>query len=97
MSNLEKSSFPFEDQWTKKNIELDIDLDNVTFYGNSELLAQLWQNIIGNAMKFVSENGLIQIILRSENSYAKVVITDNGPGMSDDVKERIYEKFYLRG
>ncbi len=84
----------FEDQWTKKNIELDIDLDNVTFYGNSELLAQLWQNIIGNAMKFVSENGLIQIKLRSENSYAKIVITDNGPGMSDDVKDRIYEKFY---
>ncbi len=84
----------FEDQWTKKNIDLDIDLDNVTFYGNCELLAQLWQNIIGNAMKFVSENGIIQIILRNENSYAKIVITDNGPGMSDDVKERIYEKFY---
>jgi signal transduction histidine kinase len=84
----------FESIWVTKNIELDIDLDTISFYGNPELLAQVWQNIIGNAMKFVSENGNIRIILRENQEFVKIEIVDNGIGMSENTKKRIYEKFY---
>ena len=35
-----------EPEWNKKNIELDISLDTVYYYGNEDLMAQIWQNII---------------------------------------------------
>lgn len=84
----------FEPQWTNKNLELDIELESIDYFGNKELLVQVWQNIIGNAIKFVSDNGKIRVILLRDNNIIKVLIVDNGIGMSSDVIQRIYEKFY---
>lgn len=84
----------FEPRWSAKNLDLDIDLDSEDFYGNSELLAQVWQNVIGNAMKFVSDNGRISVLLRRENAGIRVSVTDDGPGMSKKVAQRVFEKFY---
>lgn len=84
----------FETQWEEKNLELNIDLDSVNYCGNKDLLAQVWQNLIGNAIKFVGVNGTIRIILRKRNSHIRVDVVDNGIGMSEETMERIYEKFY---
>lgn len=84
----------YEIQWSEKNLELDINLNNVDYCGNKELLAQVWQNILGNAIKFVSDNGLISISLEQTATSVDVTITDNGIGMNDETLHRIYEKFY---
>ena len=84
----------FETTWSKKDLELDIDLDVVNYFGNSDLISQVWQNLIGNAMKFVEDRGCIRIILKQEAENAVISISDNGIGMSPDVKKRIFEKFY---
>lgn len=84
----------FEDQWTEKNIELDIDLDNADYSGSKELLAQVWQNIFGNAIKFTPQNGKICVHLRNKADRVQVSISDNGSGMDDQTRQRIFEKFY---
>lgn len=84
----------FEEQWTSKNLDLEIDLDNADYYGNKELLAQVWQNILGNAIKFVSDNGKIGIRLHRSAGKITVSISDNGIGMNQETIDRIYEKFY---
>lgn len=83
-----------EDGWTEKQLELEIDLDAVDYYGNKDLLAHVWQNILSNAIKFAPENGIIHILLRRENGSLITSITDNGIGMSKDVMRRVFEKFY---
>jgi signal transduction histidine kinase len=83
-----------EHQWGEKNIALEIDLDTVDYYGNRELLEQVWQNIVGNAVKFAPQNGNIRILLRTHLSQIKVSVTDNGSGMTPEVMAHIYEKFY---
>ena len=83
-----------EHQWIEKNIDLEIDLDTVDYCGSKELLGQVWQNIIGNAVKFAPQNGNIRILLRTHLSQIKVSVTDNGSGMSPEVMAHIYEKFY---
>jgi signal transduction histidine kinase len=40
-----------EPEWTKKNISLDINLEDIRYVGNEELMAQVWQNVINNAIK----------------------------------------------
>ncbi len=58
------------------------------------MLAQVWQNILGNAIKFSHQNGTIQIILTQTNDEVLIKIKDNGIGMSEKVKDRVFEKFY---
>ena len=91
---LRQSVLLFESEWTKKNMELDIDLESVTFCGSKDLLAQVWQNIFGNAVKFAPQNGTIGVRLRQNKDSAIVSISDNGIGMSDQVRKRVFEKFY---
>ena len=83
-----------EDEWTQKKIELEVDLDNTDYSGSRDLLVHVWQNILSNAVKFVNENGMIRILLRKERECIKVHIADNGAGMSEDVRKRVFEKFY---
>ncbi len=84
----------YETQWTEKDMDLDIDLDATILSGNQDLLFHVWQNIIGNAIKFSSTNGSLKISLKSESHFAIITITDTGIGMSPDVCTRVFEKFY---
>ncbi|MBQ7839158.1 MAG: HAMP domain-containing histidine kinase [Lachnospiraceae bacterium] len=84
----------YETQWMEKKLELDIDLDAADYCGNEELLSHVWQNLIGNAIKFSNPGGTISArLLRLEN-YVKVTIMDNGIGMDAETEKRIFEKFY---
>ncbi|MVX63452.1 HAMP domain-containing protein [Clostridium chromiireducens] len=84
----------FESKWTSKNIDLDLDLDEITFYGNEELLMQVWANLFSNAIKFTPDNGTITCTLKRYDSFIITTISDNGIGISEDVQKHIFEKFY---
>lgn len=84
----------FEEQWTAKNIELDIELDNADYTGNKELLSHVWQNIIGNAIKFAPQEGKVRVFLRAGTDSVSVAISDNGDGMDEQTCKRAFEKFY---
>lgn len=84
----------YESQWSEKKLDLDIDLDPTVCCGNKDLLAQVWQNLIGNAIKFVSDGDRIRVLLRQNQKGIEVSVVDNGPGMTEEVMGRIYEKFY---
>ncbi len=83
-----------EHGWTNKDLELDIDLDEIILSGNKELLYQVCQNLLNNAIKFSSSNGVISIRLKIEHEVAVLTITDCGIGMNQDVCTRVFEKFY---
>jgi signal transduction histidine kinase len=58
------------------------------------MLSHVWINLISNAIKFTEVGGRIEISLKEREGMAIFSIKDNGIGMSDEVKERIFEKFY---
>lgn len=83
-----------EPEWSKKEINLDIDLEDVFYVGNEELMGQVWQNVINNAIKFTPVGGDIKVrLFRSDNGIV-VKISDNGPCIPADKIEKIFEKFY---
>ncbi len=47
-----------EKQWTAKDISFDIDMQEIQYTTNAEMLSQVWVNIIGNAIKFSPEEAL---------------------------------------
>lgn len=80
--------------WDSKKINFNIDLDPGRYFGNAELLMQVWINIIGNAIKFTPKNGEISIGLKDNPTHLKVIISDTGIGMTSEVQKHIFYKFY---
>ncbi len=83
-----------EAQWNDKNINLDLDLEPVVFYGNEDLLMQVWLNLLGNAIKFTDRGGGIAVHLSTTGHAVTVTITDSGIGMTEEVMKHIFVKFY---
>jgi signal transduction histidine kinase len=72
--------------------EYDPDLPKIQGRGGE--LTQVWTNLIANAIEAMEYKGNLRVITRCENNFAMVEITDNGPGISDDVLPRIFEPFF---
>lgn len=83
-----------EPLWAAKNIEFDVELDEINYVGNEELLSHVWLNLIGNAIKFNPDNGTIRIRATSENGSITVTVADSGPGIPEDSLSHIFDKFY---
>ncbi|WP_099221780.1 sensor histidine kinase [Listeria costaricensis] len=85
----------FEPQWSAKNIDVTADLDSVTYDGAEDLLYQVWQNLLHNAIKFTPDSGAIHVGLKRQSDNAfRFTLTDNGAGMTEAEKSRIFERFY---
>ncbi|MBQ3101280.1 MAG: HAMP domain-containing histidine kinase [Clostridia bacterium] len=85
----------FEKQWSDKRLELDLELEEITVFANEEMLSHIWMNLLSNAIKFTPEGGRIEVVLTKETDGAvSVFVRDSGIGMSEEVKARIFEKFY---
>lgn len=91
---IRQSIMQLETKWTEKEIEFDVDLEKVEIVGNAQLLVHIWDNLIGNAIKFDPMYGMIKIRLSKEEGKIKFVIEDNGSGISDEALKHIFDKFY---
>lgn len=85
-----------EPKWTEKEITFNISMEEKYFYGDEELIFQIWVNLIDNAIKFSKQKGKINITLKEKKkeNVLEVKIKDNGIGMSEEEKEKIFTRFY---
>ena len=84
----------FENEWTEKDIELDIDLAEVEYEGNENLMFHVWSNLIANAVKFDPEGGLLKIRLFSEDEKIICTVEDSGCGIEPGSIEHLFDRFY---
>jgi len=57
-------------------------------------LNQVWMNLIDNALDAIGEGGHVVITAGAEPGRVVVRITDDGPGIPADIRERIFEPFF---
>ena len=59
-------------------------------------LNQVWTNLIDNALDAMEANckGILTIKTERDRDFVQVTITDNGPGIADDIKSRIFDPFF---
>lgn len=85
----------YETVWEKKNIEIETDIaEDVKVSTDGELLSLVWNNLFSNAFKFTPEGGKVSVVLEGTEHHAIVKVKDTGCGMSQEVGEHIFEKFY---
>lgn len=91
---IRQSILYLEEKWTSKNIEFDVELDNIKYTGCQNLLLHVWNNLLDNAIKFSPENEIISISLSSDNDTVSFSISDRGPGIPKDEHLHVFHKFY---
>lgn len=91
---IRQSIVALEPAWSKKNIEFDVEMDSTQYVGNENMMHHVWDNLIGNAIKFNPEFGLVCIRLSKQGDNIVFTIEDNGPGISEEAKKHIFDKFY---
>ncbi|GGY36490.1 sensor histidine kinase [Pseudoduganella albidiflava] len=63
--------------------------------GDPVLLAQALGNLVENALKYAPEGGVIAIaVQRPQRDMLEIVVSDNGPGIAEDERPRVVERFY---
>ena len=82
----------------KRSVELVFEVERSLFIEGFDIkLFQLWSNIIKNAIESLDQfkdRGIIKITAESTPDYVTVHISNNGPKIPTEVKERMFEKFY---
>jgi PAS domain S-box-containing protein len=66
---------------------------SVLVYCDPVLTQRIFENLVGNALKFTPTSGLVRIELAGEESWARFSITDTGPGIPAKYHEKVFEKF----
>lgn len=83
-----------EPKWTEKEMDFQVDMENICYTGNEGLLMHIWINLLDNAIKFSPEKGRIQVSLKKEGQKIRFSVADDGPGITPEVKNRMFDKFY---
>lgn len=83
-----------ESQWERKNIDLDVDLCATEYFGNELLMRHVWDNLIGNAVKFTPENTTVRVTLTKKLGRILFTVEDEGPGIPEESIRHVFDKFY---
>jgi signal transduction histidine kinase len=62
--------------------------------GNQVRLDQVVSNLVGNAIKFTSEGGMVTVSAREEKGKVVVEVKDTGVGIAPEDQVHLFEKFY---
>ncbi len=89
-----QSILALETEWERKDIDFNIEIDDTDFIGNEALMHHIWDNLIGNAIKFSPHGGVIKISLARYDTRVVFTISDQGPGITEEGKKHIFDKFY---
>ena len=91
---IRQSLLALETEWEKKDIEFDVELDEADIIGNEAIFHHVWDNLIANAIKFSPRGGVIKMTLSKYDTRVVFTISDQGPGITEDGKKHIFDKFY---
>lgn len=83
-----------EPRWSEKNIDFDVELEEITWTGNEGLMQHVWSNLLTNAIKFDPQDGRITLRLYREDQRIYFSIEDTGPGIPEEEQGHIFNRFY---
>ena len=91
---IRQSIVAMEPVWAEKDIEFDVEMTAVRYFGNEPLMRHVWSNLLSNAVKFSPQGGLVQMGLTQADKSITFWIEDAGPGIPEAAIDHIFGRFY---
>ena len=78
-----------------RNIVVQVAIpEAATAFADTKGIDQILSNLLENAVKYSGENGSVVLDAESRGGWVRVLVSDDGPGISPDHRERVFERFY---
>jgi signal transduction histidine kinase len=85
----------FKPQAKTRDITIEISLPEMPrIMGDGDRLAQVFTNLVDNALKFTPSQGIIKITTSAIRDSVIITVADTGPGINPEDQKRIFERFY---
>ena len=85
----------YEPLAAEKEVTLSSNIQTqLIIFGEKNLLTQALANLIDNALKFTPKHGHIFIESRISDKHTDIIIADNGPGIPEEYRNKVFEKFF---
>jgi len=76
-----------------KALDFEIDTQSVPIQAHDWMLRELSRNLLHNAIRYSPPQGRLQVHLLCDAHHAALVISDSGPGISDELRKRLFQPF----
>jgi PAS domain S-box-containing protein len=76
------------------DIAVESPVEAAAAWADPDRLAQIFMNLVGNAIKFSPANGKVTISFEQDHRWIKVSVADTGAGIAADQADKIFDKFY---
>ena len=86
--------------WAAKvglTLDVHVSRDAGHFLGDARRLRQVAFNLLSNAFKFTPRGGAIILSAKIVGEDVQIAVSDNGPGLSPEVKANVFERFAAKG
>jgi two-component system sensor kinase FixL len=77
-----------------RDAEITIDGESPPVHADAELLTLIFQNLFINAMHAIQGKGQIRVFVSAADQICTIAITDTGPGISPEVREKLFTPFF---
>lgn len=86
----------FSDDAQAKNISLNFSYpqDGCSFVGDALLLKEAIVNLLDNSMQAVGSDGRIDMTLEWDKSALRIIVADTGPGIADNIRDKLFTPFF---
>src|SRR5271167_663583 len=88
----------FAIQAREKHVEIEEQIESVPeIIGDPVKLSWVISNLLGNALRYTPAGGKIKVSTLGTGQAARLEVTDSGPGIPPEMKDRIFERFVQYG
>ncbi len=81
----------------RADLQVDLEADSQVdsrIGGDAESLTALIDNLVGNAVKYSPPGGTVRVTVRADANAVQMTVTDQGPGIAPELRERVFERFF---
>jgi len=88
---LQSTTAAYRDVYPKRKFELDSSIDEAATQGSPELLIQMLDKLVDNAVEFSADDDTIKIGLSSDNSSLQLTISNPGPKLPEQMRSQLFD------
>ena len=76
-----------------KTLDFEISTQPASITTHDWMLRELSRNLLHNAIRYTPELGTLSVVLQADAQQVTLVISDSGPGISDELRQRLFQPF----